>query len=90
MITKTGCVTQYNMTLYKNLVNVEDPMPYPARSLPKLQENLVLVATPYTLMFGELGALGGIILHGHAEWIETRDLTFRNFDSRLRIKVMAY
>jgi hypothetical protein len=36
-----------------------------------------------------LRALGDIILYGHAEWIETKDLTFRNFDSHLRIKVMA-
>ena len=27
---------------------------------------------------GDLGALGEIILHGHAEWVETRDL-IRNF-----------
>ena len=28
-------------------------------------------------------------LHGHAEWVETKDLTLGNFDSHLRIKVMA-
>ena len=28
-------------------------------------------------------------LHGHAEWVETRNLTARNFDSYLRTKVMA-
>ena len=25
-------------------------------------------------------------MYGHAEWIKTRNLTFRNIDSRLRIK----
>ena len=34
-------------------------------------------------MFGGLGALGEITLHWHAEWVETRDLTLGNFDSRL-------
>ena len=34
---------------------------------------------------GELGALGDIILYGCAEWIECRDLTFRNFNSSLKI-----
>ena len=29
---------------------------------------------------GGLGALGEIILHGHALWVETRDLTLGNFD----------
>ena len=38
---------------------------------------------------GGLGTLGGIISDGHAEWVETRDMTSKNFDSRLRIKVMA-
>ena len=38
---------------------------------------------------GGLGALVGDTLHGHAEWVETRDLTQGNFDSHLRIKVMA-
>ena len=41
---------------------------------------------------GGLGALGGTIfihVHGHAEWIETRDLTRQIFDSHLTIKVMA-
>ena len=33
--------------------------------------------------------LGGQFLHGHAEWVETRDLTGQIFDSRLRIKVTA-
>ena len=28
-------------------------------------------------------------LYGHAEWVETRDLILGNFDSHLRIKVMA-
>ena len=27
--------------------------------------------------------LGGQFLHGHAEWVETRDLILGNFDSRL-------
>ena len=40
---------------------------------------------------GGLGALGGTInfLHGHAEWVETRDLTRQIFDSHLTIKVTA-
>ena len=38
---------------------------------------------------GGLGALGGTILHGHAEWVETRDLTEQIFDSHLIIKVTA-
>ena len=38
---------------------------------------------------GGLGVLGDIILHGHAEWVETRDLIKGNFDSHLRIKVTA-
>ena len=33
--------------------------------------------------------LGGQFLHGHAEWVETRDLTEQIFDSHLIIKVMA-
>jgi hypothetical protein len=33
--------------------------------------------------------LGAIIFIWHAEWVETRHLTFRNFDSHLRIKVMG-
>ena len=38
---------------------------------------------------GGLGALGEIIifLHGHAEWVENRDLTLGNFDPHFRIKV---
>ena len=36
---------------------------------------------------GDLGALG--ILHGYAEWVETRGLTRQNFDSHIRIKVRA-
>ena len=47
------------------------------------------------LMFG--GGGGGVgsmhlereFLHGHAEWVKTRDLTLGNFDSHLRIKVTA-
>ena len=38
---------------------------------------------------GGLGVLGEIFLHGHAEWVETRDLTGQIFDSHLTIKVMA-
>ena len=40
---------------------------------------------------GSLGALGGTILflHGHAEWVETRDLTRQICDSHLTIKVMT-
>jgi hypothetical protein len=38
---------------------------------------------------GDLGALGEIIFTWHAEWVESRHLTTRNFDSHLRIKIMA-
>ena len=39
---------------------------------------------------GGLGALGGtIFLHGHAEWVETRDLTGQILDLHLTIKVMT-
>ena len=33
--------------------------------------------------------LGRYFLHGHAEWVKTRNLMAGNFDSHLRIKVMA-
>ena len=29
--------------------------------------------------------LGGYFIHGQAEWVETRDMTQGDFDSRLRI-----
>ena len=35
------------------------------------------------------GSIWGNILHGHTEWVETRNLMAGNFDSHLRIKVMA-
>ena len=38
--------------------------------------------------FGSTGG-GAVFLHGHAEWVDIRDLTRKNFDSHLRIKVMA-
>ena len=38
---------------------------------------------------GGLGALGGRFLHGHAEWVETRDLTRQSFDSHHTIKIMS-
>jgi hypothetical protein len=38
---------------------------------------------------GGIGSTWGQFLHRHAEWVETRDLTLENFDSHLRIKVMA-
>ena len=34
--------------------------------------------------------LEGQSLHGHAEWVETRDLTGQIFDSHLTIKVMLW
>jgi hypothetical protein len=41
------------------------------------------------LVSGGWEHLGTKFLRGHAEWVETRDLMVGNFDSHLRIKVMA-
>ena len=54
-----------------------------------LLENYIHYVEKKDYCLGGLGALGEIILHGHAEWVETRDLTLGNFDSCLRIKITA-
>ena len=44
-------------------------------------------------MFGGVGSTWGdnLFLHGYAEWVETRDLTLGNFDSRtLELKLRPF
>ena len=41
------------------------------------------------IICGGTGSTWEICLLGHAEWVETRDLTLGNFDSCLTIKVTA-